>query len=103
MSEQAIIQDLCTPATKGDLALTEAELTSTIETSFETFAGMVKQGFDDMGKRFDGIEGHIQRIDNRLARHQDVIDTSKLHIATLDTRVVAIERKVGLPAKPLQA
>lgn len=84
--------DLNSPATKGDLLA-----------GFETFAVMVKQGFDDMGKRFDGIEGHIQRIDNRLARHQEIIDTNKLHIGTLDRRVVAVEQKVGISAKPLQA
>lgn len=106
MLEQVKIEDLSPPATKGDL-----------QAGFETFASMVKQGFDGIGKRFDAVDerfervegkisdltGHMQRIDNRLARHQDVIDTSKLHIATLDTRFVAVERKVGLPTKPLQA
>ncbi len=94
----------------GDL---KSGLEAKIENAVDTLARAVQTGFDDVYVRLDVLQDQqsrqfrdvrqdINRIDIRLGRMQDVADENKLDIATLDGRVVNLERKVGLEPKPLR-
>lgn len=89
-------------------AATEYVTVDRFERAMDKLAGAVKVGFDEVHQRFDGVDreiaelkgdvkalksdvlsvqGDVRRIDNRLARQQEMIDENRTGLRTLRVHV----------------
>jgi hypothetical protein len=78
-----VTDDRDSPATRGELAALKAEL--------------IKAMLDGQTKVFKGLYSFADTVEDRYRGSDDLEANLKRRMATLDTRILEIERRLNLP------